>query len=151
MNTKKNLLAVVLFSMMILPVVTKAQTVARPAAHSEAKAVTGWQPVQLASDGKNAIEGVQFFSQKSECGGNQSTLLKLVNGNASASQVTYQISAESPVVTITLSPSVTLEGSCSAKDANLTKLNIVWPTDKTADEIAKMKGYLMKHIFVSKA
>lgn len=148
MNTQKSILAIALVSMMALPVMTKAQANrSATAAHLNEK--PSWEPVKMTSDEKNTIDGVQFFSKVSDCNGSEVTLVKLINGNNKAAQISYQMTAESPVVVFNLAASSMVEGVCFTKDANLAKLNIAWPKDKTAEEISKIKGYLMKHIFVS--
>lgn len=149
MKTKKKLIVVFIMAAMMQPVFTKAQSVAKPAAKQNEQK-TGWQPTKLGIDGNNVQNGVTFFNQKSDCNSQQVVLVKLINANTYPVNVSYQISAESPVVNVKMSASVTLEGTCSTTDANLVKLAINFPKDKTEEEIKKMKKYLNSHIIVSK-
>ena len=134
---------------MVQSVFTMAQTVARPAAkQNEVKA--GWQPTKLGVDGSNVQNGVEFYNQKSECNAQQVTLVKLINRNVYPVNVSYQISSESPLVNVKVPALATVEGSCSVADANLAKLALSFPKEKTEDEIKKLKEYLKSHIVVSK-
>lgn len=149
MKTKKNLIFAFIMIALIQSVYTRAQDVAKPMAiQNEQK--SGWQPFKLAVDGNNVQNGVTFFSQKSDCNSGQAALIKLVNSNTYPVNVSYQISAESPVVNINMSASITIEGSCSSTDANIVKLVIDLPKDKTEEERKKMKEYIKLHIVVSK-
>lgn len=135
---------------MIQSIYTKAQGVVKSVAlQNEEK--SGWQPFKLAVDGNNVQNGVFFFSQKSDCNSRQVAFLKLVNSNTYSVNVSYRISAESPTVNIKLPALETIEGSCSSTDANLLKLIIDLPKDKSEEERKKIKEYIKLHIVVSKA
>jgi Ni/Co efflux regulator RcnB len=152
MKTKRNLVIVFAVAAMMQPFLSEAQTVARKespvAKHNEEKA--GWQPAKIDDKGGNVQGGVEFYSQDAECMTGKVKLLKLVNTNNYATRVSYQQSADSPVVNIAVAASTTLEGICGTADGNLAKLVMNPPVGLSKEQKQKNKEYLQTHIVVSK-
>lgn len=135
---------------MIHSVYTKAQGVASMVVmQNEQK--PNWEPFKLGVDGNNVQNNVAFFTQKSDCNSKQVVLVKVVNSNTYPVNLSYQISAETPVVEVKIPASITLEGTCSSTDANLVKLVVDFPKGKTEDEIKKIEEYTKMHLVVSKS
>jgi len=150
MKTKKNLLVVLFIIAMTLPFLSKAQTNNKSLEWATQPKQVGWKPVKLDDKGNNVQNGVEFYSQKGECINAQNvSLAKLVNTNNYAVKVSYQISADSPVINVRVGASATVEGSCSTTDSNLAKLAIPMPVAKTDEEKQKNREYIRAHIVVS--
>ncbi len=152
MKTNQKLILVCMMAAMMQPVLINAQSnVAFRAAPLEGQKEKkiGWQPVKLDDKGSNVQNGVEFYSQKTDCNGSIVNLGKLVNTNNYAVKVSYQISADSPVINVRVGASATVEGSCSTTDVNLAKLAIPLPVGKTDEEKQKNKEYMHTHIVVT--
>lgn len=114
--------------------------------HEDTK--TGWQPVKLDDKGSNVQNGVEFYSQKGNCNSGKVTLAKVVNTNNYAVNISYQVSPESPIISILVPASATMEGSCAVTEGNLGKLVI--KLSETGDAKNNGKQHLLSHITVSK-
>ena len=112
------------------------------------KQKTEWNTFKVDEKGNNAISGVEFFSKKGFCNSEKVNFVKLINTNNYAVKVSYQISAESEVVYVTVPASVTIEGSCEATDGNVSKLVIKALESDEAKQKAKV--YMRSHLTVSK-
>jgi hypothetical protein len=148
MKTKQNLAIVCIIATMMMSFLSKAQVTNKPWGEVE-KAKQGWQSVNLDGKGNHVQGGVEFYNQKSTCNSKEVTILKLVNLNNHSVKVSYQQSAESPVVNILVPASATIEGVCGVADGNLAKLVITPLTPKTDEEKQKNKDFMRAHITVS--
>lgn len=145
----KNFLLVVAFILAAImqPLLSKSQSINHPSGEVE-KQNKGWQPVKLGDKGTNVQNGVEFYSQQGVCNSEKVTLTKLINTNNYAVKIAYQVSPESPVVTVSIAALATVEGSCAATEANLSKLIIKLPEIESAKQ--KSKQHLLSHIVVSR-
>ena len=107
-----------------------------------------WNPVKLDDTGNNVINGLHFYAVDTDCNSKRVRLIKLVNTNPHPVELNYQLSAESPVVKVTVPASKTIEGSCNSADSNIQNLIIVIPEAKPEDE-KKNKEYIRSHISVN--
>ncbi len=147
---KTRLLSAALWFTCALPFLCRSQnpvykeaTLARPAEF--------WNSLKLSDDGGNTRDGVQFYIHGAECGSENVKLLKLVNRNPYAMKVSYQLSDASSVVSFTVPPSASIEGSCKPADENLAKLALKTPVANTDEEKKKNAEFIRSHITVSRA
>jgi len=113
--------------------------------HEETK--LAWERAKLDDKGNYIINGVEFYSKKTNCHSEKVMLAKLVNTNNYSVKVSYQLNPESPVIYLRVPASSTIEGSCEATDENGAKLTIKMP--ETEDAKQKIKKHLLSHIIVS--
>lgn len=144
---KSNFLLTALLAMGLLSFSLKAQnpvykesTLAHPA--------DSWEPVRFA-DGTNIKNGVTVYIHAGECNGTKVKFLKLVNMNNYPVKFSYQVTAENPVVELTVPALKSLDGTCGAADANLAKLTVTVPVPKSPDENKLNKEYIRSHIEVA--
>ena len=153
-TTKQNFVIVLIIAAVMQSFTIKAQndgfkssaTVARPGT-----TVAGWQPFKLNDKGTNALNGVDFYIEKAECSTGKAILIKLFNTNNYAVKVTYQTSADRPLVNVLVQALTTIEGSCTVTDGNLGKLVVTPPAAATDEAKQKNKEFLRTHITVTKA
>ncbi len=106
-----------------------------------------WKPFKLDESGNNVLNGVHLYSHNSDCNSVMVKLIKLVNVNTYPVRFDYQLSETSPVVSVIVPASVSIEGSCSSLDNEIKKLVVVVPTTKT-EETKKNKEFMRQHITV---
>lgn len=147
MKTKFTFIA--LLSMFLNSNLSQAQEQARPVFKEATLSHPAelWQPFKLNADGNNVMNGLHFYTVKSECNSQTTKLLKLVNVNAYPVKLSYQLSPDSPVINVMVPASKTIEGSCTTTDANLKNLVITIPAE--AEQFKKNKEYMRSHISVS--
>lgn len=117
-------------------------TIARPA--------SDWLRVKFDNKGgSNVKNGVEFYSKKVNCNAEKMTLAKLVNTNAYAVKIAYQISPETPTMYVLVPASATIEGSCEVKEGNLGKLVFKLPETTDAKQNEKNNQYILSHITIS--
>lgn len=109
-----------------------------------------WEPVNLGDNESNVLNGVKFYSHSSDCDNGKVKLLKLINLNSYQVKFNYQTSPESPIVSVIIPSSASIEGSCSATNENLSKLVLTLPETKNEAENKEMKKFMLSHITVSK-
>ncbi len=107
-----------------------------------------WKSFKLTEDGNNVLNGLHFYTVKVDCNSGKVKLLKLVNVNNFPVKFSYQMSPESPVITVLVPASITIEGACNSTDANLRNLVLPVPAEKT-EQVAKNKEFMRTHISVS--
>ena len=146
MKTKKNIAIILFVATLMLPLISNSQNLSFREDPKPQK--VGWQPIKLDDKGSNLQNGVEFYIQKGNCPYGIIALLKFANTNNYPVKVSYQVSAESPIIEVTVPASKTLEGSCETIDGSFSKLLIKLP--EAADEKNKTKQYLSTHIFVTK-
>jgi|SRR6185437_1586492 len=152
---KQKLVIVLIMVAIIQSFTVKAQTnefkstasVARPGNAT----VAGWQLLKFDDKGTNVKNGVQFYFEKAECSGAKVLLIKLFNTNSYAVNVSRQVSAEAPVVSVLVPALTTIEGSCTVTDGNLGKLIFTPPVTNTDEEKQKSNNFIFSHIIVTKA
>ena len=105
-----------------------------------------WQSLNLSKEKTNIIDGVQFYSFDTECNKSKVTLVKLINTNKYPVNLSYQLTANSPVIQLSIPASFSIEGSCSSTNENEKKLIIDSSDIKTSDKTE----YVRFHISVSK-
>lgn len=144
---KANFLLTALLAVGLLPLAVKAQnpvykesTLAHPA--------DSWEPVKFA-DGTNLKNGVTVYIHTGECNGAKVKFLKLVNMNNYPVKFSYQVTAESPVVEMSVPALKTVDGACNVTDANLAKLTVTVPVSKSPEENKANKEYIRSHIEVA--
>jgi len=127
---------------MLLSIIGKAQQ-----ADTISKAKLDWKPVNLASAGNNALNGVLFYHKAGECDKNIVILLKVVNANKFPVKVQWQ---EDPLVTksIIVPASTSIEGKCNAGSADSSESKLVI-LKSGADKVAQMKQLFLTTLIVS--
>lgn len=150
MKTNKNFLVIGIMSisMFMWSNHVKAQGGFKEA--SVAHPAQSWNPVKLGADGGNIQNGVEFYSQNTNCGSGKVKLVKLVNKNNYAVKVSMQSSATSSAVNIMVPASATIEGTCSATDGNIAKLVMTPPVATTNEEKQQNAEFFKSHVVVSK-
>lgn len=109
-----------------------------------------WEPVKLSNDGGNILNGVHFYGHIGECNSEKVKFVKLVNLNPYSVKFNYQLSETSPVVTVIVPASLSIDGSCESTDQNLKKLVLIIPS--VSNDVAKKnKEFLQSHISITKA
>lgn len=107
-----------------------------------------WKAFKLNEEGNNVLNGLHFYTVKVDCNSGKVKLLKLVNVNNYPVKFSYQMSPESPVITVMVPASVSIEGSCNTADANLKNLVLPVPAEKN-EQVMKNKEFMRAHISVS--
>ena len=102
------------------------------------------------SDDFNMRGGVQFYTKTDVCNNKKVTLAKVINTNQYMVKLSYQISDESPVVSLVIPAFTSLEGSCTASDVNTSKLLVDLPETSSKEEKDKMNSFIISHISVTK-
>ncbi len=105
-----------------------------------------WQSLNVSKEKTNIIDGVQFYSYDSECNKSKITLVKLINTNKYPVKLSYQLTANSPIVQLSIPASFSIEGSCSSINENEKKLVIDPSSISTVDKTE----YVRFHISVNK-
>lgn len=146
---KKSGIVTTLFLAMafLMPFFMNAQTAARPS--SDIKTSKRWAPIKLDANGGNVKDGVEFYSQPSECLNERADVVKLVNKNTYAVKVAFKTEASMPLQYVRVPAGASIEGMCGSADANLAKLVFTYPSDKTNDQVTKIKQYTISTIAIS--
>jgi hypothetical protein len=148
MKTNFTLIALLFFFLQIN--LSNAQEQARPVFKEATLSHPAelWKAFKLNEEGNNVLNGLHFYTVKVDCNSGKVKLLKLVNVNNYPVKFSYQMSPESPVITVMVPASVSIEGSCNTSDANLKNLVLPVPTEKN-EQVMKNKEYMRAHISVS--
>src|ERR1035437_8587518 len=144
MKIKQNLLVVCVVVTMMQPILSKAQTINKRA--NVTLTQSDWKPVNKFVDTENKVQqgteivakppltnvinGVSFYSKKSECNSEEVRLIKVTNVNSNPVKISWQKGPEFPVEFVIIPASKEVEGSCVGQP----KLIISLPKDKTERE-----------------
>ena len=137
----------VLIAALLLPAFLSAQNFATKQNNNPTKPI--WVAVKLSADGSNALNKVSFFSQKSQCTGQESVLLRMVNGNSFQVKVQWQSSAESPVMEVLVEPFTDLMGACPSVNDKKPSGLVMNNNYKTEEEKQTARKYFLAHLTVT--
>lgn len=99
------------FLYFLLPSVFCQQNATNP---TKSVAASPWKPMKIKSDGKNSIDGVEFFRKPSDCNSLQYVFIRLVNSNNYPVKVKWS-GSDGHENYVIVDPLSEIEGNCQSQ------------------------------------
>mgnify|MGYP001613902501 CR=1 FL=1 len=132
-----NYFFVIIFSTILwfVPFMLKSQSI------STAISKDNWRPIKIQSDGKNSMNGVDFYRKPSECNSERVVIIKAINTNSFPVRINWKENNEIKK-SIVIPASSEMEGNCNSQK------QLIIPKSQI-DKEGTTKRQLLSHLEVT--